>query len=142
MLGLRPNQTLAEVVPRSAQPLTATLVRAIFDQPDAASEILLVLAVWCVPAVLLFFLIYWAIRLAIRHEKRRMPSAIDPDREAAAGRRRRCKSGLTCPCACAPSTVLGRQRSQPGCWACLGRWRVEWTSNPRSQFGRLRYAIR
>jgi hypothetical protein len=68
-------------VPRSAQPLTATLVRTIFDQLDAASEILLVLAVWCIPAVLLFFLIYWAIRLAIRHEKRRMPSAIDPDRQ-------------------------------------------------------------
>jgi hypothetical protein len=37
-----------------------------------------------------------------------------PDRGAAAGRRRRRKPGLTCPFACAPSTVIGRQRSQPG----------------------------
>ncbi|MEV0597588.1 hypothetical protein [Nonomuraea cavernae] len=38
------------------------------------TEILLLLVIWAVPAVLLFFFIYWAIRLAIRHEKRRVPS--------------------------------------------------------------------
>jgi hypothetical protein len=29
------------------------------------------LVIWVVPAVVLFFLIYWAVRLAIRHEARR-----------------------------------------------------------------------
>ncbi|MEU9885531.1 hypothetical protein [Sphaerisporangium sp. NPDC051011] len=38
------------------------------------TEIVLVLVLWGVPAVLLFFFIYWAIRLAIRHEKRRVPT--------------------------------------------------------------------
>ncbi|MFD8528953.1 hypothetical protein ACFV0L_16190 [Streptosporangium canum] len=38
------------------------------------TEILFLLVVWAVPAVLLFFLLYWAIRLAIRHEKRRVMS--------------------------------------------------------------------
>ncbi|MDP9864516.1 MULTISPECIES: hypothetical protein [Streptosporangium] len=37
------------------------------------TEILLLLVIWGVPAVLLFFFLYWAIRLAIRHEKRRVP---------------------------------------------------------------------
>ncbi|MDX3103821.1 hypothetical protein ACIBO5_21840 [Nonomuraea angiospora] len=31
----------------------------------------LILAVWAVLAMAFFFLIYWAIRLAIRHERRR-----------------------------------------------------------------------
>ncbi|MGW0809126.1 hypothetical protein [Nonomuraea sp. NPDC002799] len=35
---------------------------------------ILLLATWAVPAVLAFFLLYWAIRLAIRHERRRVPS--------------------------------------------------------------------
>lgn len=35
---------------------------------------LLLLVVWVVPAVALFFLIYWAVRLAIRHERRRNSS--------------------------------------------------------------------
>ncbi|MFF4776974.1 hypothetical protein ACFY05_29330 [Microtetraspora fusca] len=34
-----------------------------------------------VPAVVLFFVIYWSVRLAIRHEKRRKPSTRDLDRE-------------------------------------------------------------
>jgi hypothetical protein len=38
------------------------------------TEILFLLVIWVVPAVLLFFFLYWAIRLAIRHEKRRVPS--------------------------------------------------------------------
>ncbi|MEU4407848.1 hypothetical protein AB0F88_25305 [Streptosporangium sp. NPDC023963] len=41
------------------------------------SDILLVLmvcAVWAVPAALLFFFLYWTIRLAIRHEKQRLPT--------------------------------------------------------------------
>jgi hypothetical protein len=38
------------------------------------TEILFLLVIWAVPAVLLFFLLYWAIRLAIRHEKRRVMS--------------------------------------------------------------------
>ncbi|WP_327108664.1 hypothetical protein [Nonomuraea glycinis] len=37
-------------------------------------EILLVLIIWAVPAALLFFFLYWTIRLAIRHEKRRLPT--------------------------------------------------------------------
>jgi hypothetical protein len=35
--------------------------------------ILFVLMTWATPAALLFFILYWAIRLAIRHEKRRVP---------------------------------------------------------------------
>jgi hypothetical protein len=38
------------------------------------TEILLVLIIWAVPAALLFFFLYWTIRLAIRHEKRRLPT--------------------------------------------------------------------
>lgn len=38
------------------------------------TEILFLLVIWAVPAVLVFFFLYWAIRLAIRHEKRRVPS--------------------------------------------------------------------
>lgn len=48
------------------------------------AEFLFVLVIWVVPAVLLFFLLYWTIRLAIRHEKRRVPSS----REAADQKRR------------------------------------------------------
>ncbi|WP_405142487.1 hypothetical protein OG589_34730 [Sphaerisporangium sp. NBC_01403] len=36
--------------------------------------LLVVLVLWGIPAVLLFFFIYWAIRLAIRHENRRVPT--------------------------------------------------------------------
>ncbi|MGC5009164.1 hypothetical protein ACLQ2R_00210 [Streptosporangium sp. DT93] len=36
--------------------------------------IFLLLVMWVVPAVLVFFFLYWAIRLAIRHEKRRVLS--------------------------------------------------------------------
>ena len=32
------------------------------------------LVMWAVPAALMFFFLYWTIRLAIRHEKRREPS--------------------------------------------------------------------
>jgi hypothetical protein len=32
---------------------------------------LLLLVAWTVPAVVLFFVIYWAVRLAIRDERRR-----------------------------------------------------------------------
>ncbi len=35
---------------------------------------LYLLVAWAVPAVVLFFLIYWAVRLAIRHEARRNSS--------------------------------------------------------------------
>ncbi len=38
------------------------------------AEILYLLVTWVVPAVLVFFFLYWAIRLAIRHEQRRVPS--------------------------------------------------------------------
>ncbi|HLU75494.1 MAG TPA: hypothetical protein VKZ82_25190 [Nonomuraea sp.] len=37
-------------------------------------EILFVLIMWVVPAALVFFCLYWTIRLAIRHEKRRLPT--------------------------------------------------------------------
>jgi hypothetical protein len=40
----------------------------------AIAEVLFVLVAWVVPAVIVFFIIYWAIRLAIRHEMRRAPS--------------------------------------------------------------------
>ncbi|GIH77003.1 hypothetical protein Plo01_34320 [Planobispora longispora] len=36
--------------------------------------VLMVWAVWVVLAALLFFFLYWTIRLAIRHEKRRLPT--------------------------------------------------------------------
>ncbi|MFB4273130.1 hypothetical protein [Nonomuraea sp. GTA35] len=36
-----------------------------------AAEALTVLVFWVIPAVVLFFVIYWAVRLAIRHEGRR-----------------------------------------------------------------------
>jgi hypothetical protein len=39
---------------------------------------------WIGPVVMLFFVIYWAVRLAIRHEKRWVPAP----REAEAQRRR------------------------------------------------------
>ncbi|GAA4569443.1 hypothetical protein [Planotetraspora kaengkrachanensis] len=42
------------------------------------AEIVIVLVVWVVPAVAFFFLIYWAIRLAIRHEGRRAMSVREP----------------------------------------------------------------
>ncbi|GAA4591634.1 hypothetical protein GCM10023194_51420 [Planotetraspora phitsanulokensis] len=38
-------------------------------------EILFVLVAWVVPAVAFFFLIYWAVRLAIRHEGNRALNA-------------------------------------------------------------------
>ncbi|WP_030921510.1 hypothetical protein [Streptosporangium amethystogenes] len=38
------------------------------------TEILFLLVIWAIPAVLVFFFLYWAIRLAIRHEKRQVPS--------------------------------------------------------------------
>lgn len=50
------------------------------------AEALFVLVAWVVPAVAVFFLIYWAIRLAIRHERRRVPS---PREIAEQGRRER-----------------------------------------------------
>ena len=42
--------------------------------PIGFIEILFLLVIWVVPAVLVFFFLYWAIRLAIRHEKRRVLS--------------------------------------------------------------------
>ncbi|GAA5047371.1 cytochrome c-type biogenesis protein CcmH/NrfF [Thermocatellispora tengchongensis] len=38
------------------------------------TEALILLVAWVVPGVALFFLIYWAVRLAIRHERRQVPS--------------------------------------------------------------------
>ncbi|MEU6788507.1 hypothetical protein ABZ912_55770 [Nonomuraea angiospora] len=49
------------------------------------AEALILLVIWVVPAVVLFFLIYWAVRLAIRHEGRRVPSLherVTAEREA------------------------------------------------------------
>ncbi len=49
------------------------------------AEALILLVIWVVPAVVLFFLIYWAVRLAIRHERRRVPSLherVTAEREA------------------------------------------------------------
>ncbi|WP_327043540.1 hypothetical protein OG320_17195 [Microbispora sp. NBC_01189] len=49
------------------------------------AEALLLLVLWVVPAVVLFFLIYWAVRLGIRHEGRRVPSLhkrVTAEREA------------------------------------------------------------
>ncbi|MFI6921679.1 hypothetical protein ACIBIZ_17150 [Nonomuraea spiralis] len=49
------------------------------------AEALVLLMIWVVPAVVLFFLIYWAVRLAIRHERQRMPSLherVTTEREA------------------------------------------------------------
>lgn len=37
-------------------------------------EVFFLLLNWAIPAILLFFLIYWAVRLAIRHEKLSQPS--------------------------------------------------------------------
>ncbi len=36
-----------------------------------AVEILLIAVLWVIPAMLVFFGLYWTIRLAIRHEMRR-----------------------------------------------------------------------
>ncbi|MFF0312893.1 hypothetical protein ACFYSC_36185 [Streptosporangium sp. NPDC004379] len=36
--------------------------------------ILLLLMMWAIPVLLFFIALYWAIRLAIRHEKRRVPT--------------------------------------------------------------------
>ncbi|MEV4362186.1 hypothetical protein [Nonomuraea sp. NPDC049625] len=50
-----------------------------------SAEALILLVIWVVPAVVLFFLIYWAVRLAIRHEGRRVPSLherVTAEREA------------------------------------------------------------
>ncbi|MDA0632679.1 hypothetical protein OUY22_04555 [Nonomuraea sp. MCN248] len=47
-------------------------------------EGLFLLVLWIVPVVLSFFLIYWAVRLAIRHEKQWVPTT----REAGTPRRR------------------------------------------------------
>ncbi|MER6008308.1 hypothetical protein ABT120_57935 [Nonomuraea angiospora] len=57
------------------------------DQMSAVgpAEALILLVIWVVPAVVLFFLIYWAVRLAIRHEGRRVPSLherVTAEREA------------------------------------------------------------
>ncbi|WP_268960038.1 hypothetical protein [Nonomuraea montanisoli] len=33
---------------------------------------IMILAMWAIPPALFFFILYWVIRLAIRHEKRRL----------------------------------------------------------------------
>lgn len=45
------------------------------------AEFLLLALAWAVPVILLFFVVYWAVRLAIRHESRRRPSRRDLDRD-------------------------------------------------------------
>lgn len=38
------------------------------------TEVLVVLAGWAIPAAVFFFIVYWVVRLAIRHERRRVPT--------------------------------------------------------------------
>ncbi len=38
------------------------------------AEVLLLLVIWVVLVAAFFFFIYWSVRLAIRHERRRIPS--------------------------------------------------------------------